>query len=100
MLFLALVQGTPIPALAALGAYSLMGETLSEAARLLALLSGVLLLVRVLLQRALAPSYARTGLPFWLSATADPVAAARILVSTVRTPTQWRGRTYPQLGKV
>ncbi len=94
VLFLALVQGLPLPALIVLGALQLAGVTLGEGARLLALFSGILIAVRVLLQRALAPSYARTGAPFWLSPLADPLAALRIVTGTLRRPTEWRGRKY------
>lgn len=97
VLFLLLVQGTPIPALAVIGALWVSGQTPGDSARLVALFSAMLLGIRVLLQRALAPSYARTGLAFWLSPAADPLAALRILLSTLRTPTTWRGRRYAGL---
>ncbi|MEO8623922.1 MAG: glycosyltransferase family 2 protein, partial [bacterium] len=85
VLFLAVVQGTPVPALIACAFVS---------APLLLATSGALLLTRILLQRALAPSYELRGVAFWLSPLADPLAAFRILLSTLRRPTQWRGRTY------
>ena len=94
VVFLMLVQGVPLPALLVLALLASSGHALGESARLVALLSSIALGVRVLLQRALAPSYARTGAAFWLSPLSDPLAAIRILVSTLRTPTQWRGRTY------
>ena len=95
VLFLAVVQGTPVPALLACAAIAaLTGVQGVAAAQPLIAMSAALLLVRVLLQRALAPSYARRGAPFWLSPLADPLAALRILLSTVRRPTQWRGRQY------
>ena len=56
--------------------------------------SAALLAVRVMLQRALAPSYDHRGVAFWLSPLADPLAALRILLSTLRRPQQWRGRRY------
>ena len=37
------------------------------------------------------------GAPFWLSPLADPLAALRILLSTLRRPTRWRGREYGSL---
>lgn len=92
--FLLLVQGVPLPALFALVLLACSGRPLGDGARVVALLSSVTLGVRVLLQRALAPSYVHTGLSFWLSPLSDPLAAIRILLSTLRTPTQWRGRTY------
>lgn len=100
VLFLVLVQGLPLPTLILLGALWLFGAALGEPAQLLGLASGILVLVRVLLQRALAASYARTGLAFWLSPTADPLAALRIVLSTVRRPRAWRGRAYAKMGKV
>lgn len=56
--------------------------------------SGALFAVRVLLQFALAGSYVRRGWAFWLSPIADPLAAVRIVLSTVRRPKRWRGRSY------
>ena len=100
VLFLLLVQGIPLPALVLLGALWMTGASLGEPAKLVGLVSGILVLVRVLLQRALASSYARTGIAFWLSPTADPLAAVRILLSTVRRPRAWRGRAYAKMGKV
>lgn len=94
VVFLLLVQGVPLPALLVLALLASAGHPLGDSARLVALLASVTVGVRVLLQRALAPSYARTGLAFWLSPLSDPLAAIRILLSTLRTPTQWRGRTY------
>jgi dolichol-phosphate mannosyltransferase len=47
-----------------------------------------------MLQWALASSYERKGVPFWLSPLADPLAAIRILLSTLRTPKRWRSREY------
>jgi dolichol-phosphate mannosyltransferase len=96
--FLLVVQGTPVPVLAAAAVLSALGFSLGAAAPLLAP-SAALLGVRLLLQRALAPSYERRGLAFWLSPAADPLAALRILISTLRTPTRWRGRAYAALSR-
>ena len=46
---------------------------------------------------ALAGSYERRGLPYWLSPLADPLAVLRIAVSTVLRPQTWRGREYSNL---
>ena len=100
VLFLVLVQGIPLPALVLLGALWMAGVSLGEPAKLVGFVSGILVLVRVLLQRALAASYARTGVAFWMSPTADPLAALRIVLSTVRRPRAWRGREYSKLRKV
>ncbi|MEP6991366.1 MAG: glycosyltransferase family 2 protein [bacterium] len=99
VLFLAVVQGTPVPVLLAGAIAALFGASshLSSAIPVM-ITSGALLAIRVLLQRALAPSYERTGVAFWLSPLADPLAALRILLSTVRRPTRWRGRQYGEVG--
>jgi dolichol-phosphate mannosyltransferase len=99
VLFLLLVQGLPLPALLVLGMAWLAGASIGGAAGFVALTAGALLAVRVLLQFALASSYSRTGVAFWLSPAADPLAAVRIFLSTVRRPRQWRGRHYPRLGE-
>lgn len=60
--------------------------------------NGSLVLMRVALLAAIAPSYDFTQgqghWAFWLSPLADPLAVVRIWLSSLRTPTQWRGRTY------
>ena len=61
-------------------------------AGLLLLCNLVLLGIRLGLLVAVRGSYARRGLPFWLSPTADPAAALRLWLSTLRRPTAWRGR--------
>ncbi|MDA0674042.1 MAG: glycosyltransferase family 2 protein [Cyanobacteria bacterium] len=57
-----------------------------------------LLAVRFALQWAILPSYdlsqARSSWAFWLSPLADPLAVVRIWLSSLRVPTQWRGRQY------
>ncbi|HEY9873926.1 MAG TPA: glycosyltransferase family 2 protein [Candidatus Obscuribacterales bacterium] len=108
------VQGLPLPASLVLLSWTLLGT--SEAAVRAALgLNLFLLAIRVALLLAIAPSYAYEGkrqkpkgtenrpfdfllLPFYfyLSPLADPLAFGRILLSAFRTPTQWRGRSYPQ----
>lgn len=60
-----------------------------------------LLAVRFALQWAILPSYdlsqAQGSWAFWLSPLADPLAVIRIGLSSLRTPTQWRGREYSGL---
>ena len=56
--------------------------------------TGVLLGLRWLLQAAIATSYERRGLTWWLSPLADPVAAWRLVLSSLRRPTRWRTRSY------
>jgi dolichol-phosphate mannosyltransferase len=88
VLFLTVVQGTPVPALITCAFVSSPPLLVTSAA---------LLLTRLLLQRALASSYELRGVAFWLSPLADPLAALRIVLSTLRRPTQWRGRTYTRV---
>jgi dolichol-phosphate mannosyltransferase len=57
-------------------------------------LNVALVLIRVLLQFGLAGSYAERHWTFWLSFTADPVAAIRIVMSSLKRPRQWRTRHY------
>jgi dolichol-phosphate mannosyltransferase len=57
-------------------------------------LDWVLAGVRLALLGALGRVYERRGPPFWLSPLADPVAVARLTLSTVRPVRTWRGRTY------
>ncbi|MFN8572889.1 MAG: glycosyltransferase family 2 protein [Gemmatimonadaceae bacterium] len=56
--------------------------------------SGALVLVRVLMNAAIAESYVRRGWAFWLSPLSDPAAAVRLVWSTVRRPNTWRERVY------
>jgi dolichol-phosphate mannosyltransferase len=49
---------------------------------------------RLLVGVALAPAYALRGPAYWLSPLADPLAALRLTVSSIRQPRSWRGRTY------
>ncbi len=93
---LVVAQGTPAPALLGLAVAALLGArwTASPAGLALASTSAALLAMRVLLQVALAGSYERTGTAFWLSPLADPLAALRILLSTLTTRRRWRGREY------
>ena len=90
---LAAVQGLPVPVLVtlAIGA-STVGWSASTQA--LMLVNGALLGARMLLLRPLSRSYERPGPTFWLSWLADPLAVARIVLSTVRRRRRWRGRSY------
>jgi dolichol-phosphate mannosyltransferase len=93
VLFLILVQGLPL----ALLVWLLAGGRASAgvAAPWLLGVNAALVGVRVLVQVALRGSYERRGLAFWLSPLADPLAALRIVLSSVRRPRRWRGREYP-----
>jgi dolichol-phosphate mannosyltransferase len=97
VLCLLVAQGTPLVALLWLAVDALRSEPLMDGGRLLLTTSAALMAVRVLMQFAIARSYATRGVPFWLSPTADPLAALRILISTLRTPRRWRSREYGPL---
>lgn len=97
LLFLLAVQGLPLLALSGLTiAISLGYASLSLWIALAVNL--FLVVMRIALQGAVAPSYdftqAKTTWSFWLSFLADPLAVYRIFLSSIRTPTQWRGRSY------
>jgi dolichol-phosphate mannosyltransferase len=91
--YLFAVQGVPLLVLTALGVAA-RAVGLSAMERLLAMVNGVLLGIHLLLLRPLSRSYERPRLSFWFSWLADPLAVARIVLSTVRRRRRWRGRTY------
>lgn len=64
------------------------------AARRAGRLDVALLALRLVMTAAFAPSYARRGLPYWLSPLADVPAAVRLTWSAVRPARRWRGRSY------
>ena len=82
----------PLPMLLLLGLGVLTGSP--NVIDVLVALNLVFVLIRVLLQGALAGSYDRPGLAFWLSPLADPLAVLRVCLSTLRRPRAWRGRRY------
>ena len=65
-------------------------------------LNWFLVIIRVALLGAIAPSYdwSKTppiyGLAFLLSPLADPLAFLRIILSALSRPRSWRGRSYPK----
>lgn len=94
---LSAVQGLPLPMLLLSAILVNRGNTTLPA--LVALgLNGFLVAIRVALNWAIAPSYdrsqAQSSWLFWFSPLADPIAVLRIFLSSIRTPTQWRGRSY------
>lgn len=95
--FLTLVQGIPLLALSGLS-YALSAGWTSLPVLLAMGLNATLLVIRFALLGAIAPSYdftqSRHSWAFWLSPLADPLAVVRILLSSIRTPKQWRGRIY------
>ncbi|MFM7424702.1 MAG: 2'-O-glycosyltransferase CruG [Elainella sp.] len=97
LLFLTAVQAAPLPlVLVGLACLGLGIHTLPVL--ILLGLNALLLLIRFALILAISPSYDLTQAvatwPFWLSPLADPLAVYRILLSSLRQPTQWRGRQY------
>lgn len=92
-LFVVLAQGLQWPAALALW---LLWDRLpaSPARTLLAWATGALLAARWLLLIPLRHSYARTGPTWWLSPLADPLAAYRLVKSSVTRPREWRTRRY------
>ncbi|MEK0430581.1 MAG: hypothetical protein RL139_385 [Gemmatimonadota bacterium] len=57
--------------------------------------TAAVLSIRLALQVALRGNYARRGPSWWLSPLADPLAAVRMVWSTLRRPRRWRTRAYP-----
>ncbi|WOD41828.1 2'-O-glycosyltransferase CruG [Nodosilinea sp. E11] len=103
--FLALMQGLPwllVPGLIAI--QQAMPAAWSLALQVLLAVNASLLLMRLGMQAAVASAYDLQGAPgawaFWLSPLADLAAVARIGLSSLRRPTQWRGREYPADGSV
>lgn len=92
-LFVVLAQGLWLPALVALW-YAWPSLEPSPWRSALGIATGVLVGVRWLLLLGIAPSYARRGIPWWLSPLADQLAALRLVLSTLRRPKRWRTRTY------
>jgi dolichol-phosphate mannosyltransferase len=88
-LFLLLAQALPLPLLA-LAAAGALGP-LRGAPAVLAGASALLLLLRLLVLGATAPSFARRGLAYWLSPLADLPAALRVVETTIARPREWRG---------
>lgn len=96
IVFLALVQVVPwlVLGLAAMGVVPTPGI----GARWLLGTSAALAAIRVLMLVPLAASYERRTLGYWLSPLSDPLAWLRLLLSTIRRPTQWRGRAFVARG--
>ncbi|WAL62072.1 2'-O-glycosyltransferase CruG [Thermocoleostomius sinensis] len=95
--FLVAVQGLPLLSVLGFAICLRLGYTSLPVMAVL-VLNSLLLLMRVALLWAIAPSYdftqAKASWSFWLSPLADPLAVYRIYLSSIRTPTQWRGRSY------
>ena len=92
VVFIALLQAAPLVVLSAAAAGVLQAET--AGARLLIGTSITIVSIRVLMLAALASSYERRTLGYWLSPLSDPLAALRLILSTLRRPRRWRGRAF------
>ena len=92
-LLLVLTQALPLPMVLAL-ATGVVPSHSRVIADVLIAVNASLLLDRVLLLGALARSYQRPGVAFWLSPLADVAAVGRVLWSTAVRPRTWRGRVY------
>ncbi|MEP1058940.1 MULTISPECIES: 2'-O-glycosyltransferase CruG [Cyanophyceae] len=96
-LLLLAVQGLPIPIV-----LLLLRDVISGGSAPVVLaafsLNVLLVLIRVGLTFAISPScdltHASSAWLFWLSPLADPIAVLRLFLSSLQTPTQWRGRSY------
>jgi len=95
--FLAAVQGLPwlvLPGLLGFWAAGVQTPTLLAALGINLGLIGI----RFALLAAILSAYDRsqtTGFwAYWLSPLADPLAVLRIVLSSIQTPTRWRGRVY------
>jgi dolichol-phosphate mannosyltransferase len=95
--FLLAVQGLPLIVVLLLGVSISLGYA-SLSAWIALAVNGALVTMRFALCGAIASSYdfsqAIASWTFWLSPLADPAAVYRIFLSSLRTPTQWRGRDY------
>jgi dolichol-phosphate mannosyltransferase len=91
-LLLVLSLGLPLFVLAAAGAGGFANQP--DVERPLVVVNASLLAIRVALLWALVGSYERPAITFWLSPLADPLAVLRVLWSSLRRPTTWRGRVY------
>jgi dolichol-phosphate mannosyltransferase len=96
-LLLLLVQGLPLPLTILLLILMSSGQRNLAMQSLLGL-NLLLLLIRIGLNFAIAPSYdlsqAKVSWLFWFSPLADPLAVLRIFLSSIQTPKSWRGRVY------
>lgn len=98
LVFLSVVQGFPFPVL--LGWAIALHNGISSPMILVNLsINLTLLVIRLSLLWAIRPSYdlskANGKWLFWLSPLADIAAVCRIFLSSIKTPSQWRGRIYP-----
>ncbi len=93
VLFLFCVQALPLPMLL-LSLYLINLGNNYPILLVLFTLNGFLLLLRYGMLIAIASSYSASSFFFWLSPFADQLAVLRILLSSLKKPTKWRGRSY------
>jgi dolichol-phosphate mannosyltransferase len=92
VLFLGLVHAAPIIVLAAWLSGRMQPH--DNASWALLAVNVLLLLVRVAMLAALRASYEQRYWSYWLSPLADPLAWLRVVWSSIKRPTKWRGRVY------
>jgi dolichol-phosphate mannosyltransferase len=93
VLFLLCVQALPLPLLLLSGYLLYLGSNYPSVMILFGL-NTFLFLLRCFMLLAIAPSYAGSSFFFWLSPLADQLAVLRIILSSWKKPTKWRGRSY------
>ena len=93
VLFLLCVQALPLP-MFLLSSYLLYIGNTYPIIIIIFSLNAFLILLRYGMLIAIAPSYSGSSLFFWLSPFADIPAVLRIFLSSLTTPTKWRGRNY------
>ena len=91
--FLLAVQALPICILVA-AVIAVQRGPLPTTTLALAGVNAAALIIRLLLLRPLSRAYAETHWTFWASWLADPLAVARIIMSTITRRRAWRGREY------
>ncbi|MGB5632322.1 MAG: 2'-O-glycosyltransferase CruG [Waterburya sp.] len=93
LLFLICVQALPLPLLLLSSFLLYLGNNYPIIITLFSL-NAFLFLLRCGMLIAIASSYSGSSFFFWLSPLADKLAVLRILLSSLKKPTRWRGRTY------
>lgn len=93
--FVVAAQGMQLPLIVWLALREPAWRAESGAAALIIATAGIAFF-RLALLFAIAPSYEKRGITWWLSPLADPLAALRLVISSLRRPSRWRSRTYPQ----
>lgn len=86
------VQGMPIVTVAAALTILVTARTLPLSAGLAMAAGTLAILLRAGMLVALKRNYERKTAGFWLSPLSDPLAALRLVISTLRRPSAWRGR--------